>query len=166
LTRDNPEYFTTRFQQEANERIDPDEQDKVAGLAEPRRQDLNRGESVRIREEDFEEVVQQYEAEDTLVYADPPYVDTEQPYEGTFTKEDHQRLINVLNDFEGDWILSYGSEPPEDLETEHIEGQEVKRSPGHQQQAKGGEEWLITNILPERIGTFETVRKQKSADGW
>jgi site-specific DNA-adenine methylase len=152
----------------------PDEDASAAEIArwmeedfgEARKQDLNRGEAVRIREGDFEKVLQQHEGEDTLVYADPPYVDTEQAYEGTFTKEDHQRLINVLNEFESDWILSYGSEPPEDLETEYIQGREVKRSPGHRQQANGGEEWLITNILPERIGTFETVREQKPADEW
>lgn len=158
LTRDSPDYFRERFAGEV---------DDVAVLAEQRLRDINEGDEVQIRNDDFETVLREYDSEDTLAYVDPPYYGTEEHYSETFEEDDHQRLVNTLNDFDGDWILSYGSEPPEGLQTEYVESpRTVIRSPGQEEKGTEGEEWLITNIPEGRIGTFETVRKQKPADEW
>ena len=158
LTRDNPDYFRERFAEEV---------DEVAVLAEQRLRDINEGDEVQIENEEFGAVLQDYDSKDTLAYVDPPYYGTEEHYPETFEEDDHQRLINALNDFDGYWILSYGSEPPEGLQTDYVEGpRTVTRSPGQETKGTEGEEWLITNIPEERIGTFETVRLQKPADEW
>lgn len=158
LTRDDPDYFRERFAGEV---------DEVAVLAEERLRDINDGDEVQIRNDDFEEVLQDYDSEDTLAYIDPPYYGTEEHYPETFEEDDHQRLVNALNDFDGDWILSYGTVPPEDLQTDYVESPIiVTRSPGQEEKGTEGEEWLITNIPEERIGTFETVRSQNSALDW
>lgn len=160
LTRDDPDYFRERFAEEV---------DEVAVLAEKRLRAINEGDEVIIRNEDFEEILQEYDSEDTLAYVDPPYYGTEEHYPNKFSPEDHQRLVDMLNDFDGDWIFSYGCEPPEGLDTEFVESPlEIRRSPGEEKEGKEAEEWLITNIPEdeERVGTFETVRKQKPADEW
>jgi DNA adenine methylase len=157
LTRDDSDYFRERFA----EGVD------VAGLAEQRLLDINEGDEVQIRDDDFETVLREYDSEDTLAYVDPPYYGTEEHYPETFEEDDHQRLVNALNDFDGYWILSYGSEPPEDLQTDYVESPIiVTRSPGQEEKGTEAEEWLITNIPEEQIGTFETVREQKPADEW
>lgn len=158
LTRDSPDYFRERFAGEV---------DEVAVLAEQRLRDINEGDEVQIRNDDFETVLREYDSEDTLAYVDPPYYGTEEHYPETFEEDDHQRLVNALNDFDGDWILSYGSEPPEGLQTDYVESpRTVTRSPGQEEKGTEAEEWLITNIPEEHIGTFETVREQKPADEW
>lgn len=126
-----------------------------------------KGDEVQIRDDDFETVLREYDSEDTLAYMDPPYYGTEEHYAETFEEDDHQRLVNALNDFDGYWILSYGSEPPEGLQTDYVESpRTVTRSPGQEEKGTEAEEWLITNIPEEHIGTFETVREQKPADEW
>ena len=158
LTRDDPAYFTERFVEQVGD---------VAVLPEQRKRDINRGEPVKIRQGDFEDVLREFDSESTLAYVDPPYYGTEEHYPENFEEDDHQRLVDALNDFDGDWMLSYGSEPPENLQTDHVEPPKtVIRSPGQETKGTEGEEWLITNIPEERIGTFETVHLQKPADEW
>lgn len=61
--------------------------------------------NVSISRKDFAEVIEMYNDESTLLYADPPYYATAQ-YNKKFTKEDHETLCRLLKEFKGKWILS------------------------------------------------------------
>lgn len=63
--------------------------------------------SVVIENLDFEHLIKTYDRTDALFYLDPPYVDTEKYYVGSFTKEDHERLCNTLKNIKGKFVLSY-----------------------------------------------------------
>jgi len=43
---------------------------------------------------------------DTLFYCDPPYFGVEHYYQISFTKHDHERLLSILKQAKGKWILS------------------------------------------------------------
>ena len=63
--------------------------------------------NVVIENRDFEKLIKCYDRPKALFYLDPPYVGTEDYYESTFSKEDHQRLNKVLKNIKGRFILSY-----------------------------------------------------------
>lgn len=151
LTRNDPDYFRERFV----ERVE-----KVHGLPEARLRAINEGGPVEVRDDDFETVLQEFDGDTTLAYVDPPYRGGEQQYPEDFDSDDLTRLVDTLNDFDGDWILSYGAEPPEELETEYVEPpKEVNEGIGGAE-GETREEWLITNIPENRIGTFRVALEQ------
>lgn len=54
---------------------------------------------------DFEWIIDYYDHPDALFYCDPPYRGTERTYQsGDF---DHQRLLDILSNIEGKFVLSY-----------------------------------------------------------
>lgn len=65
-----------------------------------------------IDNRDFEEIIKSYDSEETLYYADPPYIksDNIQYYfkssNNSFTLYDHQRLFNALKSIKGKCILT------------------------------------------------------------
>jgi DNA adenine methylase len=68
---------------------------------------------VRVRErlsnviiecDDFEKVVKRWDSEDTFFLLDPPYYDAEGYYQG-FGREDHERLLRLLKEVKGKWLL-------------------------------------------------------------
>jgi DNA adenine methylase len=60
---------------------------------------------------DFAKLIQNYDAESTLFYVDPPYVGTENYYKGSlkggFGIKDHERLADSLKGIKGKFVLSY-----------------------------------------------------------
>lgn len=83
-----------------------------------------RFEGVRIENRDYIEVLEEYDAPDTLFYLDPPYVGKE-GYYGEFT---HEWLVEGVNELEGKFILSYGEELPDGLD--HHRGVKMAGIPG------------------------------------
>jgi DNA adenine methylase len=64
---------------------------------------------VTLENEDFESIIQRYDATDTLFYCDPPYIG---PGDTIYDTEfDHRRLANTLAECDGDWVCSYGDFP-------------------------------------------------------
>ena len=61
---------------------------------------------VVIENKDFEELIAQYDREDTFFYCDPPYYDAE-CYEVAFPKPDHIRLHDALARCKGLVMVSY-----------------------------------------------------------
>ena len=60
------------------------------------------------------DVVRQNNDKDTLLYLDPPYVDTEQYYKhlaGTFGETEHIKLRDMLEQHKGHFFLSYEDDP-------------------------------------------------------
>jgi DNA adenine methylase len=71
----------------------------------------NRLKGVCIENMDFQKLIENYDTPDTLFYLDPPYVGTENYYEGSksggFTMSEHERLYNALKGIQGKFVLSY-----------------------------------------------------------
>lgn len=62
---------------------------------------------VVIENKDFENLIKVYDRPKALFYLDPPYVGTEDVYDGEFTKKDHIRLRDTLSTIKGKFVLSY-----------------------------------------------------------
>lgn len=67
-------------------------------------------ERVVIENKDFENLIKVYDRPKALFYCDPPYHKTENYYDATFTKDNHERLKAVLSDIKGRFILSYNDD--------------------------------------------------------
>lgn len=63
--------------------------------------------NVVIENKDFENLIKVYDRPKALFYLDPPYVGTENVYDGQFNMEDHIRLRNSAASIKGKFILSY-----------------------------------------------------------
>lgn len=79
---------------------------------------------------DYREVFEKYDRDNsegngTVFYCDPPYVDTEHRYSGSGF--DHEAFVEELLALEGDWMVSYGTEVPEGLESFRTESEEATR---------------------------------------
>jgi len=55
--------------------------------------------------DDFEKVIKRWDSEDTFFYLDPPYYNVENYYNG-FSREDHKRLLRLIKEIKGKWLLS------------------------------------------------------------
>ena len=62
--------------------------------------------NVEILNRDFRKVLQSYDSEDVFVYADCPYLGTEDYYENVFSMEDHKDLAEMLKSHKGKFALS------------------------------------------------------------
>ena len=67
---------------------------------------------VTLEHEPYEDVVDRYDHPDTLFYLDPPYYDARRMYYRVGNNFDHEALADVLDDTEGDWVVSYDEVPP------------------------------------------------------
>jgi DNA adenine methylase len=57
---------------------------------------------------DFADVITKYDSPTTYIYLDPPYYKTENYYSNhDFTRDDHERLANTLQNIQGKFSLSY-----------------------------------------------------------
>jgi Site-specific DNA methylase len=95
--------------------------------------------NAQIECSDFEEVIRRYDSEDTFFYLDPPYYGAELYYDANFTEEDHKRLLSLLKQVRGKWLLSgYSNELYENelKEFNRLEFQAVKHSYGLTQNSK------------------------------
>ena len=95
--------------------------------------------NAQIECSDFEEVIKRYDSEDTFFYLDPPYYGAEHYYDANFTEEDHKRLLSLLKQIKGKWLLSgYSNELYENelKEFNRLEFQAVKYSYGLTQNSK------------------------------
>lgn len=62
---------------------------------------------VVIENQDFQQILKNYDKKDALFYLDPPYYETEKYYPDRFMPEDHIRLRDALANVKGKFILSY-----------------------------------------------------------
>jgi DNA adenine methylase len=61
-----------------------------------------------VRNKDFEDVIKEFDSQNTYIYLDPPYWKTENYYSNhDFDRGDHERLARVLNDVKSKFSLSY-----------------------------------------------------------
>lgn len=62
--------------------------------------------SVEVLNRDFRKVLQSYNAENVFVYADCPYLGTEDYYDYVFSPQDHKDLAEMLKSYKGKFALS------------------------------------------------------------
>lgn len=70
------------------------------------RQLSKRLQNVEILNRDFRRVLQSYNAEHVFIYADCPYLGTEDYYDYVFTVQDHKDLAGMLKSHKGKFALS------------------------------------------------------------
>lgn len=78
-------------------------QNKVATFREELTERLR---YVQIEENEAHKVIQSRDAEDAFVYADPPYIDTNQGHYKGYTKAAYRRDLEVLAKMKGKFLLS------------------------------------------------------------
>jgi DNA adenine methylase len=104
---------------------------------------------VSIVNDDFSSVIKRYDAPDTLFYVDPPYYGKEHYY----TEEaDHEVLAELLNDIEGDAMVSYTDIPPGLYEDWEEIGRTVNHNAGGN--VKQADEKLLCNFRTEIRPSF------------
>lgn len=139
----------------------------LRGSAEGLDQVVERFQDVTVENQDFEQVVQRYDRENTLFYLDPPYIETAYNYYGT-GEFDHERLAEVLNECEGYWIVSYG-ELPEPIESvsstveEFAAHYSLDVADGESRDEKT--ERLAMNFDPQDVPPFTPAGQKTLSDG-
>lgn len=71
----------------------------------------------QIEQNEAHIVVKSRDTKDTFVYADPPYIDTNQGHYGGYTHEHFKRDLNALSEMEGKFLLSTY---PSDILNEYV----------------------------------------------
>ena len=68
---------------------------------------------ITVENKDFEALIKQYDRPNAFIYCDPPYYDAESFYKTPvpFSKEDHIRLRDTLENAEGYVMVSYNHSP-------------------------------------------------------
>ncbi|WP_049980242.1 DNA adenine methylase [Halolamina rubra] len=115
------------------------------------REFADRFDDVVIENLDWSAVVEKYDREYTVFYADPPYVETSDYY--PHSEIDHDALLQELNDVEGYALLSLEKIPEGHREDWRVTGQDVKRgiNSGKSGSAKDARENLLLNFDPEVV---------------
>lgn len=72
---------------------------------------------VQIEQNDADKVIASRDSADTFVYADPPYIDTDQGHYGGYTHEHFRRDLDALSALKGKFLLS---SYPSDILNEYI----------------------------------------------
>lgn len=67
--------------------------------------------SVVIKNQDFQVLINHYDRPDAFIYCDPPYYLSEYVYECGFSTDDHVRLHDTLQNAKGKWLVSYNDCP-------------------------------------------------------
>lgn len=144
FSRDTPR---TRTGESATWRTVPDRIDEVC----------DRLQGVSIQNRDFTEVIKHYDADNTVFYCDPPYLNKEDSYRvGGFN---HAELADALDGINGYALVSY-TDRPEELYDDWIE---VSKSHYHDAGAeKGEEEEVITERL---LLNYDPGKLPKFVDG-
>jgi len=117
----------------------------------------DRFKDVQIENLDYQDLFERYDSDHTFFYADPPYLDEGDDLyrHGEF---DHDRFIDVLEETEGKWAVSY-QRVPERLEKYTIveKGRAQFMNKQHDNDSRSTEvtERLILNYGEEDVGTFQ-----------
>lgn len=79
----------------------------IANKIEAFKEDLTeRLKTTQIEQNDAHKVISSRDTEDTFVYADPPYIDTNQGHYGGYTHEHFKRDLDALANMKGKFLLS------------------------------------------------------------
>jgi DNA adenine methylase len=120
--------------------------------------------NVLITNKSYEKIVSANNTEDTFLYLDPPYVNTESYYQklaGQFTQQDHIKLRDLLKAHKGTFLLSYEADPfVADLYSDFLILGKNKYRPG---KGSSAEEVLVTN-RKETLTLFSEIEKRNTVN--
>lgn len=71
----------------------------------------SRFDKVSISNKSYDVLIPRFNKNNVFLYLDPPYYDKEYLYEILFSKEDHNKLCELLKKFKGKFALSYNKHP-------------------------------------------------------
>lgn len=111
---------------------------------------------VQVANRDYVDLVDRTDAEDTCFYFDPPYVDVGDDIYSHEEAFDHDRFVDVLEDTEANWIVSY-TDLPSSLNDDYYVVEQSAR--GTMRAGQGGweqenTERLVMNFDPSREPSF------------
>ena len=134
-------------------------QDDLISAADKVSEVCERFREVQLEHIDFETVFEKYDSQDTVFYCDPPYVDVGDDYyqtgDGGF---DHERFVDVLQQAEGKWVVSYDHRIPDGL-TDYTVIDRGKRSTMDHKKGEKTES-LIMNYDPKAVDMFKPNNQQ------
>ena len=107
---------------------------------------------------DYRELVDRYDSSKTLFYFDPPYLEVGDGYYNHEHDFDHRAFVELLNDTEGDWIVSY-NELPDGLEGYAVATRETRYSMSSQKHTYNTERLVMNyNYIDEPM--FRQTQQQ------
>jgi len=113
---------------------------------------------VQIEHEDYAKVFERYDDQRAFFYCDPPYVDVGDDYyqteRGGF---DHERFVEVLQQTDGKWLVSYDENIPEDFSEYHTVDRSKVSSMSDQRPEKT--ESLVMNYDPATTPGFKQANQ-------
>lgn len=112
--------------------------------------------NVVIENQDFGKLIKHYDRTGAFFYCDPPYVDTEDMYNGDFGWDDHVRLRETLGKIQGSFLLSYNDCPEVRELYRDFPFYSFQRVHSMVQRYRPGE--VYTEIL---IGNYELMERQR-----
>ena len=123
--------------------------DTWAQAPERIRETADRLRGVSIVNDDFSDVIERYDSDETFFYCDPPYYGKEHYYTQT---ADHDELADLLNRIDGMAMVSYTEIPPDRYDDWTI----VSRTQNHNAggNVKQATERLLCNFDPETAPQF------------
>lgn len=109
-----------------------------------------RFDEVVIENLDWRDVFEKYDSDETVFYADPPYVDKGDYYR--VGGIDHAAFLEAVGDLDGEAVVSYGDLPEgADQFTVAGKGSKTYINNGKRGQAKDTREHLVMNFDPEAV---------------
>lgn len=111
---------------------------------------------VQIENLDYEDLMRRVDKPNTLFYADPPYIEEgDDLYTGDAF--DHERFVDVLEDMDGYWVVSY-TDLPERLEDgDYVvksQSRRVTLRNGYDDFDKENEERIVMNFDPDDVPSW------------
>lgn len=129
----------------------------------------SRFKGVQIESQDFEDVIERYDGEETLFYCDPPYMDEGDDlysHEGDF---EHGRLVDALLKTEGEWLVSY-TRVPQPLQDAAVcieeRDRKVRMRQGQGDWEKTNTERLVMSYDPDKVGMFKGQNQQTLSESF
>lgn len=141
---------------------------KLRNASEKLHKFAERFRDVQIEKLDFEELITRYDSEETFFYCDPPYMDEGDDLyrHGEF---EHERLVDVLVETEGNWAVSYQRLPERLKDYVVVEkGRSQFMNKQHDNDSRSNEatERLVMNYDLEETGKFQEGEQQTLGDSF
>lgn len=118
-------------------------------------------ENVTVENEDALSVIRRYDCPGAFHFVDPPYINSDcGAYEGTFNSEDMRRLLALLEDIKGKFMLTmFPYDPIEEAANKngwiiHRVERTISASLDNRRRQ---EEWIVCNYEPDRDGIAQKL---------
>lgn len=119
----------------------------------------DRFEQVVIENEDWSDLIERYDSDDTVFYFDPPYMGSEEYYRSS--EFDHEAFVARIGRLEADWLVSYTDLPDAlwDYTVRH-KSSSFHVGSGLEGEDKATVERLVMNFDPDTRETFVNAHQQ------